>query len=310
MSEQIDLTSEVAGYYTLEILKVGADGKAIEGSKRQPVPTFRNLITNAGLDRMGAFGDYCANCQVGSGSTPPTVNDSTLAGLVASKTLSNATATTQSAAPYYTSTTLNYEFAAGVAAGNLSEVGVGWAVTGSLFSRALIVDGSGNPTTITILADEILRVSYQLRYYVPTADLTGTITLNGVSIDWVSRAAEVVQATSWTGAGYQSAGFRLESTSYQSANDGDISASVTGGPGGTSSSRTGVTDAAYSAGSYARSGTLTWDIGAANFAGGIKSLYARHGIGTYQIGFTPPIMKTSSQTLTLTLRHSWARKAI
>lgn len=309
MSESIDLTSEVEGYYTLQILKVDADGKALEESARQPVPTFKNLITNGGLDRMGAFGDMCNACQVGSGGTPPAVTDSNLASFLATRNQTSSANTTQPTPPYYASTTFVYEFPAGVATGNISEVGVGWAAVGSLFSRALILDGAGNPTTITILADEILRVSYQLRYYVPTADLTGSITLNGVATAWTSRASDVTNSAAWSSAGYRSAAFTTGNVSEQRAHEGDI-AEVTGTPAGASSSRTSAVDAAYSAGSYGRSGTVTWGVNAANFAAGIKSIYTGHGVGAYQISFTPAIAKVSTQELSLTLRHSWVRKAI
>jgi len=311
MNDTIELVSEVAGFYTLELFRVDATGAEIKGSRRRPVPTFKNLITNAGLDRMGAFTDYTNFCQVGSGATPPAVGDSGLVAKVAGvgTPVSRVTAN-QPSAPYYASTTKTFEFGVGVAAGNLSEVGIGWADTGSLFSRALIVDGSGSPTTITVLPDEILQVTYQLRYYAPTVDNSGNLTLNGVSTDWVSRASNVTVAVGgWNSPGDTSAGFDSTS-SYQRVHDGVVSADVTSSPSGTQSERTSASDAAYSAGSYARSGNCVWGLAQGNFATGIKSAFVRHGVGSYQIGFTPAIMKTSSQVLTLTFRHAWARKAL
>lgn len=308
MSADINLQSEVEGYYTIELFKVDDSGREVTGSRRQPIPTFKNLITNAGLDRMGSTSGYIGYCQVGSGSTPATVNDVSLASRVAgvSTIVSNNTGAMPSA-PYYAFSTRTFQFPAGVATGNISEVGVGWALTDALFSRALIVDGAGTPTTITVLSDEILQVTYQLRYYAPTADVTGTLTLNGVSTSWISRASGV---NAWGSIGDISEGLYSFDLNEQRAHDGAINASVVGTPAGSRSPRSSISDDAYSAGSYTRTGSVTWDIERANFAGGIQSVFIRKGIGSYQIGFTPPIMKTSAQTLTLKFSHSWARRSV
>ncbi|KQQ60166.1 hypothetical protein ASF84_05520 [Pseudomonas sp. Leaf127] len=306
----IDLRCEVEGFYTLTIFKADKNGEIIPDSGRQPVPTFRNLITNGGLDRMGASGDYTYACQVGSGSTPATATDGSLVSRIAGTTslLSNITGASPSS-PYYAHTTLNYQFSAGIATGNISEVGVGWGVTGSLFSRALIVDGSGSPTTITVLADEILQVSYQIRYYAPTVDVSGSLSINGGTVNWVSRAAAANSEQYWRGAGYISEALSTDGL-YVRAFDGEINALTTGSPAGASAQRSSVLDTAYSAGSYARAGTVTWGIADANFATGIKSVLVKKGIGSYQIGFSTPIMKTNTQTLTLTFTHSWARRSL
>ncbi len=44
-------------------------------------------------------------------------------------------------------------------------MGIGWNAnpSGALFSRALIVDAEGDPTTIAKLADEQLDVEYEFR---------------------------------------------------------------------------------------------------------------------------------------------------
>ncbi|MBD8790971.1 hypothetical protein IFR09_11335 [Pseudomonas syringae] len=307
----IDLRCEVEGFYTLTIFKADKNGEIIPDSGRQPVPTFRNLITNGGLDRMGAFGDYIYACQVGSGSTPASVTDGSLVSRVAgTPAISSQSSGTSPVAPYYTFYTKTYQFDAGTATGNISEVGVGWTQVGSLFSRALIVDGSGSPTTITVLADEILQVTYQIRYYAPTVDVTGSLMLNGFSINWVSRAAGVTQEVYWGGVGSISEGLFATDQFSTRAHDGDISVEVTGTPAGASSGRTSGVDAAYSAGSYSRSASVTWAISAANFGTGIKSVLVRKGPGSYQVGFTPAIMKTNTQTLTLTFTHSWARRSL
>lgn len=307
----IDLLCEVEGFYTLELFKADQAGNIIPGTGRQPVPTFKNLITNAGLDRMGANSDYLNRCQVGSGSTPPSVSDGNLAAwIAANSSISSQTSGAMPSAPYYSYITRAYQFSAGLATGNISEVGVGWAATGSLFSRALVVDGSGTPTTITVLADEILQVTYQVRYYAPTVDLTGSIVLNGITHNWVSRASNVTIDPSWNGPGSFSEGFYAGDSNSQRVHEGNISPLLTGSPAGSSSARSSYVDSAYSAGSYTRSGSVTWGITAGNFAAGINSAFIKQGCGSYQIGFTPAIPKTNAQTLTLTFAHSWARRSL
>ena len=85
-----------------------------------------------------------------------------------------------STSPYYISHIVEYHFAIGAAAGNLSELGVGWASSGTtLFSRALILDSGGTPTTITVLSDEYLYVTYEHRFYPSETDATGSIVFTG-----------------------------------------------------------------------------------------------------------------------------------
>lgn len=52
----------------------------------------------------------------------------------------------------------------GAAAGNISELTCGWGNNNvSAFARALVRDAEGNPTTITILPDEVLTLTWELR---------------------------------------------------------------------------------------------------------------------------------------------------
>src|SRR6056297_3576288 len=168
MSKQMQLKAKVgvAGRYRL---RVGKRGQA----PRIDTGWFDNIITDAGLNLMGGAG-YMDSCQVGSGSTTPTVGDTALVTYVAGTgTIQEETKTAEASAPYYGSTTTTYRFAEGDAAGNLSEVGIGTATSGgTLFSRALITDGGGSPTSITVLADEFLDVTYQIQIVPPTGDIT------------------------------------------------------------------------------------------------------------------------------------------
>lgn len=270
---------------------------------------FDNLILDAGLNRLGT-GGVIGHCVVGSGSTAPTNADTTLAALVASTT--NLTASTNgqaTSAPYYGYNRVTYRFDMGVAAGNLSEVGIGWGPT-SLFSRALILDSGGTPTTITVLSNEFLNVTYEVRVYAPTADVTAAVTIAGVSTDIVARAAAVTDQHDWAcGAIGQGVNFGTTSGSdpYCWFGSGAIG-TVTQRPSGTSANVSRSKDT-YSNNSLTMTGGVTAALDVANFAGGISTMLVRTTLGAFQVSFDPPIDKDNTKTLRVNVAVSWARHA-
>ena len=289
--------TQCAGWFKIEAIRP-------DGTRRVLADWFPNLILNGGLDRMGANSDYLNWCQVGSGSTAPVAAQTALVNRIAgTNTHQNNVNGAQASAPYYGWYRRTYRFAQGVAAGNLSEVGVGWATSGSLFSRALILDGGGNPTTITVLSDEVLDVTYELRRYPGTVDLTGTVVLDGVTHNWVSRAAGVTDSEHWAGVGAMT-------LDWAYAYSGEIGAVTASEPSGGSVSIT-VTPLAYSSGSYARASTVSAGLNDANLSGGIRSIVISQysaGAGRYQIQFDPAIPKNNTKVLSLTIQHTWARR--
>lgn len=286
----------LAGRYKIEA--VGADGR-----RRVLADWFPNLITTLGADLLGN-GSPLNVCAVGSGNTAPALTDTALQTLVGST--SSIQSTTRAAAgssPYFGSTTIIYNFVAGTATGNLAEVGVG-ATSTSLFSRALILDGGGSPTTITVLSTEALFVTYQLNQYVPLVDVTGTINISGTNYNYTLRGAEATSAN-W---GYLNGDRGGLSTVF--VFNGAIGA-ITGDPSGSSAGGGSIVNDAYSNGSHTLSGTVTYGIGSGNLAGGISAAEiffgsAQSSRGTYQIGFATPIPKDSSHVLTLSFSSSWA----
>lgn len=289
--------TQCAGWFKIEATRP-------DGTRRVLADWFPNLILDGGLDRMGANADYLNWCQVGSGSTSPVAAQTALVNRIAGTNTVQASSTgAQASAPYYGWSRRTYRFAQGVAAGNLSEVGVGWASTGSLFSRALILDGGGSPTTITVLSDEVLDVTYELRRYPGTVDLTGTVVLDGVTHNWVSRASGVTAAGVWTGASAMA-------LDYAQSFNGDIGAVTALNPSGTSAIMS-ATPLAYSSGSYTRAATVSAGPNDSNLSGGIRSIVIRSNsaaTGRYQIQFDPAIPKDNTKVLSLTIQHSWARR--
>ena len=293
----INLREECEGYYKIEAVKP-------DGTRRLLADWFPNLILDAGLDRMGAFSDYLNWCQVGSGSTAPVATQTTLVARVAgTSTKQSDTSANSGADPYFARRTVTFRFAAGVATGVLAEVGVGWQGTGSLYSRALILDALGSPTTITVLADESLDVTYELRMYVWASSTSGVIALKAVTHGTIQKSAN---ASQWS-----LSGASLNAGDAPSVNGytGAPSAGVDGAPSGTLPGQATIDAAVYSPGSRALTLNITAELALWNNALGIGSILVRSGWGQWQIGFTPNIMKTADDILTLQVRHSWGRKA-
>lgn len=307
-------TPRVAGFYKLSAMKP-------DGRIRPLTGWFPNLITNAGLDTLAA-GDWDLRACVGSGNTAPAFTDTQLASLVASTTTVFSSSTSvQSTEPYFATATKEWQFAQGAAAGNLTEVGVGPSPT-NLFSRALILDGMGDPTTITVLPNEFLNVSYQLRMFPPLVDVNNSIVLDGVNYDYTIRASRVTTAARPYG--------WLMFTSSPPNTDGatnelraartftGVIGTITGGPSGSSLQGGTPSNPAYSPGSFNRTSSWTWGINDNNH--GIRSIeigwgtITQVGVGTvaggrgsFQIGFSAPIPKDNTKQLTLSFNLAWAR---
>lgn len=314
MSHKLHTT--VCGRYKLRAVRLSDDGHELSG--RDLTGWFNNLITNAGLNRMATFSDYIDRCQVGSGSTTPAFTDTALVSLVAaSTTIFDSDFGAESTPPYYCWRRNTYRFAAGVATGNISEVGVGWASSGGLFSRALILDGVGDPTTITVLADETLDVVYELRFSIPSTDFvsdssgitfTGSI---GGTYDYIIRAANADTSGNanpnpgWF-IGVEGVGMSNVPSSAVDVYSGDIG-SVDGEPSSPSGANPVFSANAYTADSYQLTYTMAFSIAQGNASGGLRSLKFKAGFGDYQCQFDPAIPKTDEDILSLTFVQSWGR---
>lgn len=294
---------ELAGRYMLRATRP-------DGSERIVADWFDNLVLDGGLNRIGT-GGIVGTAVVGSGSTLPSNGQSALVALVGSSS------TTVGADVKGTDLTNNFaycrrtfRFAAGSAAGNLAEVGVGWGST-SLFSRALIRDGGGTPTTITILSDEVLDLVYELRVYWPTVDTTTVINIGGTDYTVTVRASDVDQWATGTNMFNLLMGNGVADGIQDALGYGPGSLGpVTDGPGGTFLNHPGThtLDGSYVNGSYERAAKLiaglsdiTTDIGAFNVI---------TPLGMFKMGFSPSIPKTASNILTVNFKLTWARKVI
>ncbi len=294
----ITLNSEVSGRFKFEAVKRNGD--------RRILAEFPNLILNNGLDLIGTTAYYLNYCRVGSGSNAPQVTDSYLGNQTAytNTTSGSTTNGTQGTSPIYRWYKVTKRFAEGVATGNISEVGMsstdGNNTGDVLFSRALILDGSGNPTTITVLSNETLDVTYEFRRYIPETDVTGTVELRGNTHNYTGRAC---MWASWH-MPFQGGTSPNDQMRVYDGTIGDI----TGAPSGSNSYTDTETIYSYSNGNYYRDWKYSLSLSQGNLTNFISA--ARIGMvgAYYQFGFSPDIEKTSDDIMSLTFRASWSRR--
>lgn len=301
MSISTNIQAEVAGFFKIEAVNEET------GERRLLADWFPNLILNQGLNNLGNGNNSIRYCQVGAGSTPPTVNDSQLQSFIASTgNIISAPSSYVAGPPYYTTTVFTYRFAAGTATGNLSEVGVGWSSspTGSLFSRSLIKNTNGDPITIVVLSGEALDVSYEFRLYPPSTDSTFSVNIGGTNYDCIVRPSYISATSAWDANVFSDYGGRFRDAI---AYDGIIGG-VTGAPSGAGDGPYQVSTGIYSNNSYQFDGQCIFGLNAANFQTGIRSIYIRTFGSAFQCQFTPAIPKLNTQVLTLNFRVSWARR--
>lgn len=305
--ENMNIQAKVGGKFKL-VVRRG------DGSVKQETGWIKNTITNIGLNRMGT-GVWFDRIGVGSGSTPPTVDDVWLESQIAVTTLSAPSVPSGSVnnvAPYEATAFIGRRFSNGQAAGNISEVIAAWGETsGTAYARQLVRDEFGAPATITVLSDETLDVYYGISLYPPyeAPDQTGDFVIGPSTHAIVMRAAKVGVSgePSWLPQP-SSNGIDISTPSNTSTrtSNGEIG-NVFGEPSLTASGLGSVSNAAYANNSFERTSTFNANLNDSNLPGGVSSMRVKSVIGVWQIGFTPPIPKDDTKVMSLTFKVSWAR---
>lgn len=304
LDAELQQNTQLAGQFRLVV-------RGPDGDIRRDTGWFDNLILDSGLNRWGT-GAVSGGAAIGTGTSTPVATQTGLDAQTAYTTTQTAnTYGNSGSSPYYGTYFITYTFALGALNGNYTEVGIGWASGANMFSRALIVDGSGTPTTLTVTSAEQLSVSYTLRGYVPTTDVVTTPTIGGVSTTVTTRAANA-STTGW-GAEMRAS----KDTNYAAVlgsfpvYNGAIGA-ITASPSGTPSAPGSLTTPTYVNNSLTTVRTLFYGLTNGNLSGGITAMlcpFAYYNYATYfQYGFSPAISKDSTKTLTLSVSHTWARR--
>lgn len=318
-----NVKQEVSGRYRFTIRRP-------DGTVRHETDWFDNLITDGGLDNVFSDNDWDRFCYVGTGNTPPSGGDTSLvtpvAGAPGEQSVSSSSGHAFEAAFGYAFLTKTYRFDVGEAEGVLSEVGIG--PNGSdLTSRALIRDGSNNPTTITVLSDEILDVTFQVRMYhgedvtvdavqtLNTADYNTKIRLYRVD-QWPAGSGAFLDGE-WSFFSITQGGMRLYDgpeipnwTENTTVNGNTLYEGPTSGPGAGS-----VTNLPYVGGSYQRDATGVFGFNYGNGApNGISNILVRTLWTQYMMFWDQVaspgqgIPKDNTNELTINWRWSLARR--
>lgn len=317
MNLPISIKTKVAGYFRLVVTSE-------EGKVKEDTGWFPNLITNQGMDWLGsgapvynvAFGEVLigTHCGVGTGSTAPAVTDTRLTAFLAMFPASNASnvlgfssRTYVPGPPAYWSGIFTYGFAQGAVVGNVAEVGIGNTnstdTNPQLFNHALILDGSGNPTTIPVTATDSLTVTYELRMYLDLTDNTYSVSIASVTYSGTYRRALVGNVPNY----YDQVDVSVSGyTGWGTVFNGTIQA-VTSQPSGASDRQNGISGGTYVPGTYYRTFTVSFNTATGNLAGGITALLLTSNHGSFQFSVSPPIPKDNLHTLTLDYNVSWAR---
>lgn len=276
------------------------------GTEIERTPWFDNLILDSGLNHWGTAA-VVTGAAIGTGVIAPVVTDTGL------QTQSHWTTTTGTGAgvsagiaPNYNNTRTHvYRTTLGALNGNYTEVGMGWA-TGAMFSRALILDGGGAPTSIAVTSAQQLDIVYQLSIYPPVVDTGPTVvTISGVDYNVTGRAAGVSSTSNWNVGSYTYPTIVAGNSGVYSGALGAITSS----PSGSSSGWGSVVNDAYANNSMTRTATLTAGLAFGNVPGGIMSvLPGWTNFALFQYGFSPVIPKDGTKTLALNFSFGWGRR--
>lgn len=278
----------------------------------------KNLFTAQGLNDIAVTSPkFPTHLMVGTGTVAPTLADTQMGNLGAYKTAPALTAGNGVAPDYVTPATTQVTFNPGEATGTWTEVGWGYftpnnsnpAANNRVTSRALIVDLSGLPLAITVLADEYLTIVYKTYHHFNVNDITYSITIAGTPYTVTQRPARVTLGTIW--AWYLYSGQQTAHTQVGIGNSAFTLAPITGSPTVSQGYSYNYADDAYVMSSFTKTGTLTIPPASANAVGGIKGLYFLWAsnslpiLGERQLLFSSAIPKDATKALTLKTQISW-----
>ena len=284
---KLGIDNRVQAVFKLEVSK---------GGVKKETNWFKNTVLDQGIQQLGYTG-VLGYCRVGEGSSLPDKSQTDLDRQLAASTYVNGPDQYGvNGSGGYAWIRRKFRFNAGQATGNLTEVGVGWEGAGNtLFNRALIKDTQGNPTTVTVLSDEVLDVTVELRSYVSLLPTVSTVTISGLVYNVKVQAILEPKSNLFIEGYYcqNSTGYSGNITGYSNRPNGWID-------------NFGVTNQQYQGGSLKRSFDIYWGLSQGNTAP-LKTVVSATPYCTYQVELDPAIPKTAETVLKLTQEVSWGR---
>lgn len=299
------LHQKVQTAYTLRTRK-DLDSPAVE--KAGP---FLNIVTDAGIARMGTAVWFNRLC-VGTGTTNPTGSITELTTFKASsQSIISETpyVDSENPEPKYFGIKLVYRFAKGAAAGELKELGFGWA-DNALFNYAQTKDSQGAIITVHVEADEFLEVEADLRVYLNEA-ITGEFELR-------DKDGELVSTHTYTGRPFIVEGGVLAkmaalSLAYDGTKNSGVKMTAMEANNGPETDLVSLGVATEVPESATASTKLIRVASAAEDAVGTHTVYCGRVIGLlsdsngFKIEITPPIPKLDTDKALSTFELQWGR---
>lgn len=282
--------------------------RRLDGSERVVADWFPNLITNAGMNRIGA-GPSATHAWVGSGTAVPQFTDTDLQAPVSKNGpavggLNLNGAVVGSGYGWFRCT---FRFAVGVAAGNLSEVAIGWSATTGMFSRALVRDSLGAPTVVTILPEESLDVLYEFRVYWPTSDVLTNATITGTTYAVTIRPMLI---GNWGQCARDALTQPRNIMTWVAHGDAALGANDVG-PGGTAlGTPMNYTLDAYINDSFDAVFRGQWSLSNITASTNVRNFALSTTLGLYKMRVDPMMVKDGTRILSLAMRIAWARRVI
>ena len=181
----INIELGVAGFVDLHKGRIGPDGEPVT---REHISSFKNLVLDTGLQRIGEERDWMNWLHLGTGIQAPhplqnALQNPTYKGndYAPSPHTTSGIDISDPLKPYCW---VRRVFRVSPRGENrtYAEMGVGWN-DNNLFSRTLIKDPQGNPNTISILGDEYLDVTYEVRLYMPVESAVYEVVPTGDDIE-------------------------------------------------------------------------------------------------------------------------------
>lgn len=292
---------------------------------------FDNLITDAAMNALAGTGGNLGNIlgnstrgylEVGTGSTPPSFSDIGLESSLAGTTSDGGFGMTQenptAGNGWISFSTMNRLFGTSEANGNLTEVGVRLGSTDAaiLFSRALFLDESDQPTTIVKTSEDQLRISWTLFVTAPFTEVQqvdypivtprapgGTLTLlRSRGLPQQFTAARLFGTVNSLGV-WESGQIRAYSSNSMPA--------VGSNPAGTNTAGTNGTVQAYVPDSLYREIEWLFTASQGNLTGGIGAVVLRgplwSGFDSFITTFDPKVDKTNVDRFVFRARFQLAR---
>lgn len=312
--DSIPMSCEMEGIFTLSAVKNGSVVRSHSFTECGVPAEINNLVLNQGLDRFGEGQgrNIYETVHLGVGTTAPQVTDTQLASRVGEITTRQNTSVSPGREPdWYVS--LNQTWLSAVGAmgnNNLTEIGVGGSAT-QLFSRALILDSLGNPTSFPISSDEQLLVSYEIRMYPPLEDFQYEVDVDGTR-ECTVRATGVNalpsgNAPGWTFVTGAAINANMRNIGIYTGGLVPITGTVPSGFLASSGAGVSVSTNDYAPGTYKRSGRVSYTSGAFN-SSQARTHVVGPTFGTFQVMYDPPLSKNSEQTMFLEYEWSWSRR--